>query len=100
MRKVVGSIRVDSSMKGYKSREECMEAGMTEVQCETFEIIEEYWKKYGFSPSYRDIAQIRGVTGIAGVKKTIDRLIKLGVVKRIDRTRSVRPVYIKFRNYK
>jgi len=73
---------------------------MTEKQSEVYEIIEEYWRKFGFSPSYREIAQMRGVSGLAGVKKMVDRLVKLGVVKRIDGKRSVRPVYIKFRNYK
>jgi DNA-binding MarR family transcriptional regulator len=69
---------------------------MTPVQSEVYEIIERYWKKYECSPSYRDIAQMRGVSGVSSVKKIIDRLEKLGAVKRMKNRRSVRPVYIKF----
>lgn len=75
------------------------EVEMTPVQSEVFLIIDEWWKKYGYAPSYRDIAYVRGVKSPNGVKNVVDRLVRLGVVKRLDkRSRSVRPVTLKFKN--
>lgn len=71
---------------------------MTPVQSEVYEIISEYWKRYGCSPSYRDIAQVRGKSGLGNIKKIVDRLEKLGAIKRIKGKRSVRPIHIRFRN--
>jgi DNA-binding GntR family transcriptional regulator len=37
--------------------------------------------------------------GLGNTKELVDRLVKLGVVKRVEgRGRTVRPVYINFRN--
>jgi len=75
-----------------------MESGMTPMQTEVFLIIDEFWKKYGYGPSLRNIAVARGKMGLGNTKEIVDRLVKLGVVKRIDgMARSVRPVYINFR---
>jgi len=47
----------------------------------------------------RDIAYIRGKMGLANTKRLVDRLVDLGVVKKIEkRGRTVRPVYIRFRD--
>ncbi len=82
-----------------RTYEECMEVGMTPVQKEVFLVIDEWWRRYGFGPSIRDICRIRGKGGMGNTSEIIERLVKLGVVKRLKRgQRSVRPVYIQFRN--
>lgn len=84
--------------KFWGSFEEVMELGMTPVQKEVFLVIDEWWKRYGYSPSLRDIAFVRGKTGLGSTKKIVDRLVDLGAVKRMKgRGRSIRPVYISFR---
>jgi SOS-response transcriptional repressor LexA len=82
-----------------RTYEECMEVGMTPAQKEVFLVIDEWWRRYGFGPSIRDICRIRGKGGMGNTSEIIERLVKLGVVKRLKRgQRSVRPVYIQFRN--
>jgi len=79
--------------------EECMGVGMTPAQKEVFLVIDEWWRKYGFGPSIRDICRIRGKGGMGNTQEIIKRLVKLGVVKRVTGSfRSVRPVYIQFRD--
>ena len=78
---------------------ECMEMDMSPAQKEVFLVIDEWWKKYGYSPTLREIAYVRGKMGMGNTKKIVDRLVKLGVIKKLDGTgRTIRPVYIKFRN--
>ena len=81
-----------------KTFEMCLEVEMSPVQKEVFIIVDEWWKRYGFSPTLTQIADIRGKTGVGNTKDIVDRLVKLGVLKRIERKRSIRPVYINFRN--
>ena len=82
-----------------KSYEKCMEVRMSPVQREVFLIVDEWWKKYGFSPSLRDIANQRGKMSMSNTSKIICRLVDIGVIKKLDRRgRTIRPVYIKFRN--
>jgi len=71
---------------------------MSPAQREVFLIVDEWWKKWGHSPTLRQIADIRGKTGIGNTKEIVDRLVALGVLKRLERKRSIRPVYINFRN--
>jgi len=78
-------------------REECLEVGMSPVQREVFLIVDEWWKKFGHSPTLRQIAEMRGKSGVGNTKEIVDRLVKLGVLKRLERRRSIRPVYINFR---
>ena len=79
--------------------EECMELKMTPAQREVFIVIDEWWKVRGYGPSIRDICTIRKKTGMGNTKEIIDRLVRLGVLKRLKGTnRSVRPVYLNFRN--
>jgi len=74
---------------------------MTPIQREVFLYIDEYWKIYGCSTSYREIAEFRGKPGLGNTKKIIDRLVKQGILKKVDKmSRTVRPVYINFRNIK
>ena len=84
--------------KRDKSEAECKEMAMSPAQREVFIVIDEWWKKFGYSPSYRDIAYARGKMGLGNTKEIIDRLVELGVLKRLkNRGRTVRPVYINFR---
>jgi len=78
--------------------EKCMEVDMSPAQREVFLVVDEFWKKWGCSPTLRQIADLRGKTGVGNTKEIVDRLVKLGVLKRLERRRSVRPVYINFRN--
>ena len=74
---------------------------MSPAQKEVFIAIDEWWKKYGFSPTLRDIAYVRGKMGIGNTKKIVDRLVLLGVIKKIDGTgRTIRPAYINFKHLK
>ena len=71
---------------------------MSPAQREVFLVIDEWWKKYGHSPSLRDIAYVRGKMGLGNTQKIVNRLVLLGVIKKIDRLgRTIRPVYINFK---
>ena len=103
VKRYVGKKRrlVDQSplRKVYGSFEEVMGLGMTEAQNEVFLAIDEWWKKFHYGPSYRDIILLRGKGGLGSTKKIVDRLVKIGAVKRVEGMgRSVRPVYINFRD--
>jgi hypothetical protein len=79
--------------------EECMEVDMSPAQREVFLIIDEWWKRYGYSPSIRDIAYQRGRSGLGNTLEIVDRLVAKGVLKKLKKSgRSIRPVYINFRN--
>lgn len=81
--------------------EECMESNMSPAQRDVFIVIDEWWKKHGFSPTLRDIAYVRGKMGIGSTKKIVDRLVQLGVIKKIDGVgRTIRPAYINFKHLK
>jgi hypothetical protein len=81
--------------------EESMEVGMSPMQKEVFLAIDEWWKRYGFSPTLRDIAYVRGKMGIGSTKRIVDRLVELGVIKKIDGVgRTIRPAYINFKHLK
>ena len=77
----------------------CMERYMSPAQKEVFLVIDEWWQRYGYSPSIRDIAYVRGKMGLGNTKKIVDRLVLLGVIKKVDGLgRTIRPVYINFRH--
>ena len=85
--------------KSDLTESECKEMDMSPAQREVFLVIDEWWKKYGYSPTLREIAYVRGKMGIGNTKKIVDRLVELGAIKKLDGTgRTIRPVYIKFRN--
>ncbi len=82
-----------------KTYEECIQVAMSPAQREVFIVIDEWWKRHGYSPTLRDIAYVRGKMGLANTKKLVDRLVLLGVVKKVDGLgRTIRPTYINFRN--
>ena len=77
---------------------QCMEMIMSPAQREVFLVIDEWWKKYGHSPSLRDIAYVRGKMGLGNTQKIVNRLVLLGIIKKIDKLgRTIRPVYINFK---
>lgn len=91
-------INREMSVRVRTTFEECLELKMTPAQKEVFIVIDEWWKARGYGPSIREICMVRKKTGIGNTKEIIDRLVKLGVLKRLKgTTRSVRPVYINFR---
>ena len=77
--------------------ENCLEKDMSPAQREVFIIVDEWWKKWGSSPTLRQIMDVRGKGGLANTKRLVDRLVDLGVLKRMKNRRSIRPVYINFR---
>jgi len=75
-----------------------LETSMTPVQKEVFLIIDEWWKKFGYSPALKDIAYQRGTSSLANTRNIVNRLIALGVLKKLEgKHRTIRPVYINFR---
>ncbi len=87
------------SKKGDMSEQECMEVGMSPAQKEVFLVIDEWWKKYGYSPTIREIAYVRGKMGLGCTHRIVKRLVELGVIKRLKGAgRTIRPVYINFRS--
>jgi hypothetical protein len=83
------------------TRDECLEAPMSPAQQEVFLVIDEWWRKYGYSPTLRDIAYMRGKMGIGNTKKIVERLVQLGVIKKIDGVgRTIRPAWVNYRNLK
>ena len=85
--------------RGKVSYEDSLEKIVTNAQREVFLCIDEYWKKFYFAPSLRDIAKMRGKSGLGNTKVIVDRLVELGVLKRLKgKARSVRPCYVNFRN--
>lgn len=87
------------SVKRVVSYEECMGVEMSPAQREVFVIVDEWWKRFHSSPSLRDIMDMRGKGGIGNTARLVDRLVELGVLKRLkNRGRTIRPVYINFRN--
>lgn len=77
--------------------EGCLEVDMTPVQRDMYVLIDEFWKRFGCGPTYRELAQLRK-TGLGNVKRIVDRLVKLGVVKRVpNMDRSLRPSYMSFK---
>ena len=74
---------------------------MSPAQREVFIVIDEWWKKYGYSPTLRDIAHMRGKMGMASTSSIVERLVLLGVIKKIDGVgRTIRPAWVNYKNLK
>ena len=87
------------SRPGRLTEEDCLEKEMTPKERNVFLVIDEHWKKMGYGPSYEDIMRATGDKGRANLVRVIDNLCKIGVCKKLaGKDRSVRPVYINFRN--
>ncbi len=97
----MGVVEINREMLARRadmSYEECLGLEMTPAQKEVFLVVDEWWRKYGFGPSIRDICEIRGKGGMGNTSEIIKRLVRLGVLKKVKGSgRSVRPVYINFR---
>lgn len=99
MKDYVKRVRVNRGMRGGGSYEECMERVVSPAQKEVFLIVDEFWKRYGFSPTVREIAYLRGKMGMKNTQRLVDRLVELGVLKKVRKLgRTIRPVYINFKN--
>ena len=97
-KKILVNLEMVAKKRDY-TKEEAKGLEMTPVQKEVFLYIDEYWKKFGFAPSYREIAAFRKKSSLGNIHQTIKRLVRLGVLKQVKgMERSVRPVYINFRN--
>ena len=82
---------------GYIKKNRGMDA-MTPAQKETFLVIDEWWKKFGFGPSIDDVMLITGEKGRGNVARKMRMLVKLGVCKGVPgRARSIRPSYLRVR---
>ena len=92
-------IETDRARKKRKCNyEDCIKENMSPAQKEVFLIVDEYWKMYGRSPTLATIAEMRNKSGLANTKKLVDRLVKMGILKRVSKMhRTIRPVYINFR---
>lgn len=74
---------------------------MSPAQREVFDVIDAWWERYGFSPTLRDIAYVRGKMGLGSTLRIVDRLVELGVVKKMDGVgRTIRPAWVNFKNLK
>ena len=79
--------------------EEGLGACMTEKQKVVFLVIDEWWKRFGYGPSVDDVMRMTGDRGRGNIVRVMKVLCELGICKRVPRrARSIRPVYIKFRN--
>lgn len=76
----------------------CEARCMTPSQADVYIVIDEFWKKFGCGPTYREIALVMGKKGIGNIKRIVDRLVESGACKKIpNRDRSVRPSYMTFK---
>jgi SOS-response transcriptional repressor LexA len=72
---------------------------MSPAQKETFLIIDEYWKNFGYGPTIDDIMRITGEKSRSNVSRKMKILIEIGVCKGLTkRARSIRPAYIRLRD--
>ena len=72
---------------------------MSPAQKETFLIIDEYWKNFGYGPTIDDVMRITGEKGRGNVARKMRTLIEIGVCKGVPgRARSIRPAYIRLRD--
>ena len=87
------------SMMKIKELQDGLDLCMTEKQKVIFLVIDEWWKRFGYGPSVDDVMRLTGDRGRGNVVRTMKALCDLGICKRVPRrARSIRPVYIKFRN--
>jgi SOS-response transcriptional repressor LexA len=94
-----GGIKINKGMARVWDEDEVRGREMSPAQRDVFLIVDEYWKRYGCSPTLREIAYLRGKMGMRNTQRLVDRLVELGVLKKVSRRgRTIRPVYINFRN--
>jgi hypothetical protein len=96
--------KIHRDMKIRKSdytRQECLEVDMSPAQRDVFLVIDGWWTRHGYSPTIRDIANMRGKMGLGSTKTIVDRLVQLGVIKKIDGAgRTIRPAWVNYKTLK
>jgi SOS-response transcriptional repressor LexA len=71
---------------------------MTPRQKEVFLVIDEWWKKYGYSPSIDEIMYVLGARGRGNIHRIINNLVALGALRKLpNKQRTVRPKGVNFR---
>jgi SOS-response transcriptional repressor LexA len=71
---------------------------MTEKQQYIYEIIDSYWRRFGFAPSIQNIMDITGDRSRGNIHRILNKLVQLGHCRKIANTaRSIRPTYIRIR---
>jgi Mn-dependent DtxR family transcriptional regulator len=65
---------------------------MTPRQRDVYLYVRYYWEKWGYAPSYMDIASGLGLSSKGGVHKIVKRLMELGLLERERyRPRDIKP---------
>ena len=86
------------SVKRRTSFEECLGVKMSPAQREVFLVVDEWWKSFGYGPTVDEIMDRIGARGRGNVQRKIDRLVTLGVLKKLRHVpRSLRPSYLRIR---
>jgi len=84
---------------GRYTEVQCMEMDMTPKERNVFLAIDQHWKVMGYGPSYDDIMRATGDKNRGNISRVVGNLCKLGICKKLPgKDRSIRPVYINFRN--
>jgi SOS-response transcriptional repressor LexA len=69
---------------------------MTDAQREIYEVIDEWWKKFGYGPSIDNIMTMTGDKGRGNVHRKIRSLLRAGHLKGVpNMARSIRPAYLR-----
>jgi SOS-response transcriptional repressor LexA len=69
---------------------------MTERQSRIYQVIDEWWKKFGFAPSIDDVMEQTNFKGRGNVHRIMKQLCEMGYCKRLPhRARSIKPSYLK-----
>ena len=91
---------VDRMKKEGMTREECEGVDMMPSERNVYVAIESHWEHFRYGPSIDDLMRICEMKSRGSVQRIVSGLCKIGVCKRIpNKSRSVRPVFIRFRDY-
>lgn len=72
---------------------------MTPRQKDIYNIIEAYWKEYGYGPSIDEIMYFANAKSRGNIHRIITRLCELGHCKKLpDMARTVRPAGLRIRS--
>ena len=72
---------------------------MTPAQKEIFLVIDEWWKRFGYGPTVKEVMMMTGAKGEGNVHRKMRALVDLGVCKGLpNRARSIRPAGLMVRS--
>ena len=72
---------------------------MTPAQKEIFLVIDEWWRRFGYGPTVKEVMMMTGAKGEGNVHRKMRALVDLGVCKGLpNRARSIRPAGLKVRS--